>query len=283
MILVADSGSTKTNWLCESVPLIETIGFNPFFHTTDFIYGHIQAHPALMALRDQVTEIYFYGAGCSSEARNGLVETAIRRHFERATVLVDHDLKAAAYATYDGRACISCIIGTGSNSCLFDGQNIDNRVPALGYILGDEAGGSYFGKRLLSAYLYGELPTATQSLMEGQYGLTKEKIFWSVYNEPNANVYLAGFAKLLTQSPDQEYMLGIVVEGFTAFFKHHVLCYTSAAHQYPVHFVGSIAHYFQPQLAQVAESLGCELGVVDKQPVFKLLAWHQQLHQGKTA
>lgn len=273
MILVADSGSTKTNWLADGHPIMETIGFNPFFHSSEDIYSELERSAALGAIRDQITKIFFYGAGCSSPERNLIVQVSLHKFFGDAHIEVDHDLKAAALATYDGRACISCILGTGSNSCVFDGKDIDNSVPALGYILGDEASGSYFGRKLLASYLYHELPEATKHLMDTQYDLSKEKIFWAVYNESHANVYMARFAKVLTQSHDKEYIEAMVADGFRDFFKHHVVCF-DGYQSMPVHFVGSIAFYFKDLLKAVATEYGCELGVVDKQPVYRLLDWH---------
>jgi hypothetical protein len=189
---------------------------------------------------------------------------------------VDHDLKAAALATYDGRKCIACILGTGSNVCLYDGVDIDSSLSrGLGYILGDEASGSYFGRRLLTAYLYGELPKGTYDYMSSQYALSKEKVLWNVYSEPHANVYMARFAKVLTQAPDREYIEAMVHEGFREFFRHNVVCFDGYK-DYPVHFVGSIAYHFKDILKKVAWEHGCELGNVDRQPIFKLLEWHEK-------
>ena len=276
MILVADSGSTKTNWLANGHSLMETMGFNPFFHSSEDIYSELEHNEDLKGLSDKVSKVYFYGAGCSSEERNLIVNISLRKFFKTAQIVVDHDLKAAALATYDGRKCISCILGTGSNSCVFDGTDIDNSVPALGYILGDEASGSYFGRKLLAAYLYHELPRATHELMDINYNLSKEKIFWAVYNEPHANVYMARFAKVLTQSTDREYIEAMVAEGFREFFRHHVVCFAGYKTM-PIHFVGSIAFHFKELLGKIAIELGCELGAVDKQPVYRLLDWHQQV------
>lgn len=274
MIIIAESGSTKTNWLTEEQELLETIGFNPMFHTTETILAELQKHAGLNALRQRVTAVFFYGASCSSEDRNLVVEKAVRAFFPSATTIaVDHDLKAAAIATYSGVPGIACILGTGSNSCLFDGKEIYEEVPALGYVLGDEGSGAYFGKKLLAAFCYHELPAATMTMLKEQYGLEKEKIFEAVYKKPYANVYLASFAKLMTDSPDRDYMSRLAAEGFSDFFQHHVCCYKNYK-QYPVHFVGSIAHFFKAELQQVADKFGCVLGTVDRNPVYSLLGHH---------
>jgi N-acetylglucosamine kinase-like BadF-type ATPase len=276
MILVADSGSTKTNWLISNVPVIETIGLNPFFYTSDAIYDEIAKNPVLNTYRTQVTKVFFYGAGCSSPERNQIVQASLEKFFTAAAIHVDHDLMGAAIATYDGRKCISCILGTGSNVCLYDGHDIDHTISrGLGYILGDEASGSYFGRRLLTAFLYGELPPATHAYMLDTYHLTKEGINRAVYAEPHANVYMAGFAKVLTQCPDRDYIEAMVHEGFKEFFRHNVVCFPGYQ-GYPVHFVGSIAFHFKEILQRVATEFGCELGNVNRQPIFKLLEWHER-------
>jgi len=149
----------------------------------------------------------------------------------------------------------------------------DGPTLGLGYILGDEGSGAYFGKKLLARFLYKELPEATTKILSDEYGLEKNKIYDNVYTKPHANVYLAGFAHVMTSSPDKEYMERLAEEGFTEFFEHQICCYESYR-QYPVHFVGSIAFYFKPALQKVADKFGCVLGVVDKNPVYRLLEYH---------
>ena len=278
MIIIAESGSTKTNWLTEDNELFETIGFNPLFFSSEDIYNELIKNERLQKVKDLCTQVFFYGASCSSDARKKIVFDALKKYFGHAHQLkVDHDMNAAAFATYTGEPGIVCILGTGSNSCLYNGQTIYEEVPALGYVLGDEGSGAYFGKKLLAKFLYHELPPATMELLRNDYGAEKEKIFDAVYKQPHANVYLAGFAQALTHSPDKEFMETFVAEGFTDFFTHHVACYPNYQ-QYPVHFVGSIAYHFKPVLQQVAAQFGCRLGVVDKNPVYSLLQYHLKLN-----
>lgn len=274
MILIAESGSTKTNWLTEHGDACETIGLNPLFMTAEDIYGELKKYPELVSLSNRVRAVYFYGASCSSDERKKRVSDALKRFFiEASTVGVDHDLKAAALATFDGRKAIACILGTGSNSCLFDGKEIYQGVPALGYILGDEGGGAYFGKILLARFLYRELPEATHRMLKEQYGLDKEIILENVYRRPQVNVYLASFAKVMKDSPDREYMNALAQEGFKDFFQHHVACYENYR-SYPVHFVGSVAHHFREALQKTADEFGSELGNIEQQPIHRLLEWH---------
>lgn len=276
MIIIAESGSTKTNWLTDHKELHETIGFNPLFFSSDDIYNEMMKHEGLKGLRDKVEKVYFYGASCSSDDRKATVRKALEKFFSKAAAIsVDHDMNAAAYATCGGKPGIACILGTGSNSCVFDGMKVleDGPTLGLGYILGDEGSGAWFGKKLLARFLYKELPEATAKILRDVYGLEKNKIYDAVYKKPHANVYLASFAQVLTDSPDKEYMQQLAEEGFTEFFVHNICCYPNYK-QYPVHFVGSIAFYFKPVLQKVAEKFGCELGVVDKNPVYRLLEYH---------
>ncbi|MGB1647045.1 MAG: ATPase, partial [Crocinitomicaceae bacterium] len=166
-------------------------GFNPYFHSAEDISREISQHPDLILLADQIEHIYFYGAGCSSKKLNKIVENGLSTVFPSAKILVDHDLLACAYATYDGEPGISCILGTGSNSCFFDGKNLVEEVPALGYVLGDEGSGSYFGKYLLSSYLYKRLTEEINDAFEKKYNLSNATIVDKVYKECNANVYIA--------------------------------------------------------------------------------------------
>lgn len=274
MILIAESGSTKTNWLAEDKSLYQTIGFNPLFHTTESIYNELTQQTELTKQKDNFTEVYFYGASCSSPERNKVVYDALKKYFTSAKVIqVDHDMKDAAIATYDGKKAIVSILGTGSNSCLYDGVTMEEVVPALGYALGDEGSGAYFGKKLAALFLYSCLPEATNKILRDQYHLTKEGIIDSVYKKPFPNVYLARLAKVLSESPDVDFINALVEEGFTEFFKYHICCYQNYQ-QYPLHFVGSIAFVFKDVLKKVADKFGCQLGNIEREPVYRLLEWH---------
>ena len=181
MLLVADSGSTKCDWVftdgSEKRSTYHTMGFNPFFHPTDLIESEIRKNTELSALASQVQHVFFYGAGASHPSRNAVIEEALKRVFTHAEITVDHDLTGAVYATCGDEPGIACIMGTGSNSCYFDGQDIYEEVPALGYVLGDEAGGTFYGKELLRMFLYHELPEKIHQGLIDRYQLTKESIF----------------------------------------------------------------------------------------------------------
>jgi N-acetylglucosamine kinase-like BadF-type ATPase len=273
MLLIADSGSTKTQWLTADKKLFETEGLNPHFHTAESVKAALEKNRELCDQSSKISTIYFYGAGCSSEERNNIVLQGLQTIFPSAQIHIDHDLKAAAYATYNGTPGIACILGTGSNSCFFDGTHISEVVPSLGYALGDEGSGSWYGKHLVRLYLYHKLPPATQAVFETHFPVQKEEIFRRIYKEPFPNTYLASFAPILTLSPDKEFIHELVKDGFREFFKYHVACYEGYP-KYKIHFVGSMAYHFRPILDEVAAEFDTAIGTVDKQPVYNLLAWH---------
>lgn len=278
MILVADSGSTKCDWILidsqSNQHKTNSMGFNPFFHDTDLVYSNLMENELFIEYRDQVSEVYFYGAGCSSEARNTIIANGLKRVFSCAdTVLVDHDLKGAALATSQGDKGISCILGTGSNSCYFDGTDVIEKVPALGYILGDEGSGSYFGKILLSEWLYHRMPTELAEDFGKEYNLTKEGIFEAVHHKADPNVYLASFSPFMSKHIDHPYFKEMVYDGLDKFVNIHVLCYENYK-DVPVHFVGSIAYYFKEVLQKVALKYSFTVGKIEKRPVEPLAQYH---------
>ncbi len=281
MYLIAESGSTKCDWILVDqqgnyVDLYKTMGYNPFFHTTDFIINDISSHKDLMHIADKVERLYFYGAGCENISLNNVVKHALQKTFSVANVFVEHDMKAAAYSTYSGTPCITCIIGTGSNSCYFDGQTIYEEVPALAYILGDEASGSYLGKKLIAAYLYKKLPKEIEYDFDKEFGLSKEDIFDRVYNKPHANVYLASFTRFVGRHKDHPFINAFVMQGMREFFEYHVKCYEHYQNL-PVHFVGSVAFHFQEEMLMVAKEYGVNIGRIVKEPIMSLLDYHKKV------
>ncbi|MEJ6786918.1 MAG: hypothetical protein ACKVLH_03585 [Bacteroidia bacterium] len=278
MILVADSGSTKCDWILidsqSNQHKTNSMGFNPFFHDADLVYSKLMENELFIEYRNRVSEVYFYGAGCSSEARNRIIANGLKRVFSSAeTVLVDHDLKGAALSTSQGDTGISCILGTGSNSCYFDGTKVIEKVPALGYILGDEGSGSYFGKILLSEWLYHRMPAELAEDFAKEYNLTKEGIFEAVHHKADPNVYLASFSPFISKHLDHPYFREMVYDGLDKFVNIHVLCYDNYKNV-PVHFVGSIAYYFKEVLQKVAIKYSFTVGKIEKRPVEPLTQYH---------
>lgn len=277
MIIIADSGSTKCDWVvlspAEQPQLVHTMGLNPYFHSASFMAEQILNEPYLQQISKQINAVYFYGAGNSSDDLKKIVTNGLQLAFKNAKIHADHDLVGAAYATYKGEPCISAIIGTGSNSCFFDGKEIYEEVPALAYILGDEGSGSYFGKKLLADYLYKRLPKQLTDYLQNELELDKQKIIQSVYMKPHANVYLASYVRTLAKFKNLPYVDNLLREGINKFLDIHICCYNNFR-EIPTHFIGSVAFHFQDILIEEAEKLGVKIGTVTKQPIFGLVNYH---------
>lgn len=278
MILIADSGSTKCDWMVVTKDnhrtKTHTMGFNPFFHDTELISEKLMENEYLVKVRKNIDNVFFYGAGCSSVDRNNIVLKALKQVFTDATTIkVDHDLTGAALATANDSPGIACILGTGSNSCQYDGNQITENIPALGYILGDEGSGSYFGKQMLSDWLYNRMPEKLAVEFGKRYEISKESIFESVYNKPHANVFLASFMRFASDHKHHPYFRQMIYQGLAHFISIHVWCYKNFR-QVPVHFVGSIAYYFDEELREVARNHRFTVGKIEKRPIDPLGDYH---------
>lgn len=277
MILVADSGATKCDWLVASSENNDgkatTMGFSPFFHEKAFITEKILENEYLSSIAQLVKKVYYYGTGCSSPSRNQLIKDALVVAFPKAEVMVDHDLTGAAIAACMGKPGIACILGTGSNSCAYDGKDVFELVPALGHKMGDEGSGAYFGKKLLAAFLYKRLPQEIHDKLEGEYGLSKEVIFDHVYHKGHENVYFASFMKSLSDFKEGDWVQDFIYKGLDEFADIHITCYPNYK-EVPVNFVGSIAYYFLSPLEKVAEKYGFTIGRIERKPIFNLAKYH---------
>jgi glucosamine kinase len=277
MYFIVESGSTKSDWVLvdskNNQSFYSTMGFNPYFHSSELIETELNKQVDILAVADEVLGVYFYGAGCSSEEMNEIVQIGLKRIFKNAEIVVDHDLLACAYATYTGNPAISCIIGTGSNSCLFDGKELSEVVPALGYILGDEGSGSYFGKQLLSNFLYRKLPAHVEADFIATYQLDKDQIVNNVYREPNANVYIASFMPFIAKHKDEPFFIEMMYQGFKKFMEIHVCCYANYQNT-EVHFVGSLSKIFEEELNKAAGELNVTVTSIIQKPVTGLVNYH---------
>ena len=277
MILIAESGSTKTDWVLvndqNDITMFKSMGFNPFFHSSEFIAEKIKENVEFYNASKNVERLYFYGAGCSSNEMNQIVKSGLSLVFPNSLITVDHDLLACALSTYKGEPAISCILGTGSNSCYYDGQTLREEVPAIAYILGDEGSGSYYGKKLLRDYLYNQLPSSINEDFEDQFGSSKLDIFENVYLKPHANVYLASFMKFLNRHYHHNYVIDMIQNGMNEFIKIHVCCYPEHK-TVKTHFIGSISKIFEAELKSAAENNGVILGDIIQKPVDNLVNYH---------
>ncbi|MFB9843671.1 N-acetylglucosamine kinase [Mucilaginibacter ginsenosidivorans] len=275
MILVADSGSSKTDWLL-AVPKQEplqfrTAGLNPYFRTEKEMVKILQDQGAeLIKHASDITEIYFFGAGCSSPDRHEIVSNALSQLFPKAYISVDSDLLGSAFATCGHEKGLCCVLGTGSNISFFDGEEVHSGKHGLGYILGDEGSGSWFGKALVTDYLYGNMPEDIQGQFGSEYPITKESVIQNVYQKPGGNFYLASFTKFISKIRDSQYGQNLLASGFSEFIDTNIKSYPQY-HKYKCNFVGSIAYVFSDELIRLCESNEVKVGKIIRQPIHDLL------------
>jgi len=275
MILVADSGSSKTDWLLalpqNETKLFKTAGLNPYFLSEKEISKVIQEQASdLVAYADKVDEIYFFGSGCSSPDRHEIVSNAISQLFPKAFISVDSDLLGSAYATCGHEKGLCCVLGTGSNISFFDGEDIHAGKHGLGFVLGDEGSGTWFGKMLVTDFLYGNMPHDISIKFDETYHLDRETVIKNVYQKPGGNSYLASFAKFLGEIRDTEYGKKVLNSGLLEFIDTNIKSYPQY-NRYKCNFVGSIAYIFTDELTELCNENGVRVGKIIKQPIHDLL------------
>lgn len=281
MILIADGGSTKSNW-CQldgagNRVFFNTEGYNPDFMSTEAIAASLNKNLPDSLPREEMTEVYYYGAGVSNAQKAERVAAAMRQVFPNAKVKVAEDLLAAAHALLGDKPGFAAILGTGTNSCLYDGEKIIYNVDSLGYFLGDEGSGSFIGKRLLRDYLRGLLPDGLQEIFEQEFKLTREEVLDRLYNQPLPNRFLASFGKFTYDHNNISYCREIVLQGFERFFENIVAHYPNYQ-QYTFNCIGSVAYNFRDALAQAARKNGMEVGKIIRSPIDDLVSYHESKH-----
>ena len=278
MILIADGGSTKSSWcqLDETGHRVyfNTEGYNPDFMKTAAVAESLDHNLPDNLPRPDVTEVHYYGAGVSSAKKAEVLAAAMRQIFPNAQVTVDHDLLAAARALLGRKPGFGAILGTGTNSCLYDGEKIIHNVDSLGYFLGDEGSGSFIGKRLLRDYLRGLLPEGLQEIFQNEFNLTREDILDRLYNQPLPNRFLASFAKFTYDHNNISYCREIVLQGFETFFDNIVAHYPNYQ-DYTFNCIGSVGYNFRDALTEVALSHHMEVGKIIRSPIDDLVAFHE--------
>ena len=279
MILIADSGSTKCDWIAQqngnTVLKTNTLGLNPAVFESKTLEKRLQDSVDLLKIADQVKALYFYGAGCSTATPIARLTKLLQQFFKNATIQVREDMYGAVYAVTD-KPAIVCILGTGSNSCYYDGTNIHSHTPSLGYVIMDEASGNAIGKQLLRDYFYKTMPEAIAKTFKEIYDLNPDTIKTKLYKEDNPNTYLANFAHFVfSQDLAIPYFYNLVTRAFAEFIKIHVLCYPDAK-KLPIHFIGSIAHYGRNILEEVLVKNNLTLGKIVKKPIDGLLDYHSK-------
>lgn len=281
MILIGTSGSSKCDWELiqdnKKILTISSSGINPYFHTEDIIEVSVRSAGELLSYADQIEVVFFYGSGCSSKKLQNVVRRALSKVFVRSHIYVNHDIVAAAFATYDGTPSFTCLMGAGSNSCFFDGDIVRQEVPGIDYVLGDEGSGAYFGKILLQSFLRKQLPAELATAFEETYNITKHDILQNVYMKPFANVYLASFSQFIHEHKDHAFFRVILKDGLRKFVEIYLECYPDYKN-YTVHFVGSIAFFFEDILKEILTEKGIALGKIIKEPIEQLVQYHINKH-----
>ncbi|MBQ8520883.1 MAG: ATPase [Bacteroides sp.] len=275
MRLIADSGSTKTDWcMGDTHPMIHTRGINPFHQSAEDIRRTL-AEELLPRLPKEwsPSHIHFYGAGCTPE-KSVIVKEVLRTLFPQASVEVESDLLGAARALCRKEEGIACILGTGSNSCLYDGEKIIANVSPLGYILGDEGSGATLGKRLVGDCLKRQLPEDICEAFLKETGLTPAEIIDKVYRRPQANRFLASLTPFLSAHREAKEIHRLLVSCFEDFFRRNVMQYHRT--DLRVHFVGSIARHFREEVEEAATAFGLQTGKFIQSPIGELWNFHER-------
>lgn len=276
MILIADSGSTKTDWrlidIQQNIQSFETIGFNPYHISEKAILTELVSSK-LTTVQQEVKQVIFYGAGCSSLEKSNEIKTALQQFFVSAKVEINHDLLAAARALCGHQKGMVGILGTGSNTCLFDGEHIVKNVSSLGYILGDEGSGSYLGKTFITALFNNELSQEIIHNYQLQFNYNLNDVLDAVYKKPLPNRFLAQFAPFVFEQKGVPEIALIIDVCFTAFFEKHICKYENYQ-QYPLNIVGSVGFIFKDEIEKVASKYGVKIGKVIKQPIEELVRFH---------
>lgn len=277
-ILLADSGATKCEW-CLVQPnkrprVFFTQGISPYFQNAAQIESIIRNELMHELKKAEITEIFYYGTGCASTVNAKQVQKALQAVFPQAHTEVTHDLMGAARALCGREKGIACILGTGSNSCYYDGKKIAKNSPGLGYVLGDEGSGAYLGKKVIQYYLYNTFDEDLRYKFDLKYNTDKVTILEQVYKQPLPNRYLASFALFLTENRGHYMVENIIEDGLNDFFFTH-LCKFGESWKYPINFVGGVAYGFKDKIIELCESYEFEFGQILKNPMEGLIRFHK--------
>lgn len=278
MILIADCGSTKTDWvLCDAEGVVaraKTQGLNPTHQDSDKIHEILSSELSDEFISQNPDKIFFYGAGCAYELANNRMREALEGIFNTKEIHINSDLLAAARALCRHDEGIACILGTGSNSCFFDGEKIIENTPSLGYILGDEGSGAHLGRQLISDCLKKQLPKELREKFFAQYNLDLATILEKTYHSSLPNRWLASFTPFLVEHKNKPEIKALVKKCFKKFFKRNTMIYRRS--WIPIHIVGGVGVNFSDEIKETAESLGLSIGNIVDSPMSGLIEYHKQ-------
>ncbi|MGB1042672.1 MAG: N-acetylglucosamine kinase [Tenacibaculum sp.] len=280
MILIADGGSTKVDWILLNNDKTEILrdrseGLNPSILSEEKLRQRIIKVDSLSSFYKSIQQIHFYGAGCGTDKSAEYLKIVLQSIFTKAEIKVSEDLLAAVYASTSLKPGIVCILGTGSNSCYFDGKNIINIAPSLGYTVMDEASGNYFGKRLLRDYFYNKMPEKLSLEFKNKYDLDVDVVKNNLYAATGPNMYLASFAKFMFNFKTEDYIQQLIRKGFQEYFEYQINPF-SKNKETPLYFIGSIAYYFGKILEETALKNNLNVTKIIKHPIDDLVKFHQE-------
>lgn len=278
MKLIADSGTSYTDWLLlkdnGEREVIETGGINPYYQSSEAIFSEIE-FSVVPAIGREIEEIYFYGAGCLLAGKASVVKYALGRCFPKAKIEVNSNLLGAARSLCGCCEGIVCVLETGSNSCLYDGKQILEQTPSLGFVIGDEGGASYLGRQLVADYFRGFQPKSVSAKFKKAYELTREELLKNIYTKNFPNRYLGNFARFLSENIEEEYCYKLAYDCFLYFFQRNIYSYTNYKSQ-KIYFVGSTAWFFQDVIQKVLKDEGLTLGYFLQKPIARLAEFHSK-------
>ncbi|MFC0345259.1 BadF/BadG/BcrA/BcrD ATPase family protein [Epilithonimonas hispanica] len=279
MIAIVDGGSTKCDWVIlendgTEVLKTETVGFNPNIIKPELITIEIEKNQALTKFKDYLENIFFYGSGCGTPENKLIVEREIQKVFNTAQIRVKEDLLAAAYAAYRGVPAIVCILGTGSNACYFDGENVKTELPSLGFLIGDEGSGSALGKQLVRHYFMKKLPPDLHQQFTEIYQLNIDDLLKNMYHNPRANAYMADFTKFIVDRKTHPYFQNFIYKELKNFLEFQVMPYEECRES-EINFIGSIAYFFEDSLRAAASDFHFKIGTVVQRPIESLVNYHR--------
>ncbi len=282
MILIVDSGSTKCDWIAvdkkgnQLLEKMRTKGLNPAILSEKKLKKIIKKNKDLEENSEEVSHVFFYGAGCGTRKPNALLKLVLQEIFINANIYVREDTMAAVYATinHDKEAAVVCILGTGSNCSYYDGENLQQRVKSLGYSIMDDASGNYYGRQLIRDYYFNHMPENIKIALADRYNLEEDFIKYNLYKQPNPNAYLASFAEFMFLNKDSLYIKKLIKRGIKLFSNNMIMQYKEELKTVPVHFAGSIAFFSQEEIKEVAQELGFTVGNFQRRPIEGLVNYH---------
>lgn len=273
MILVADSGSSSSDWMLnvpDSKPLFfKTKGLNPFFVNEKEIENVMKDVPEIIPYIDEIKEVYFFGAGSITPDRREIVSNALTSLFPQAFIAVESDLLGAGYATCGSTPGLIATLGTGSDISFYDGQDLKPSVHGIGYVLGDEGSGAWFGKRLITSFLYGKMPRDLEKKFQEKYSLTKDAVIKHVYQRERPNSFLASFAMFMEENRTHPFIDELLTDGFDEFVRTNIMTYPKYW-EFKCNFVGGIAYTFDLHLQAVCKLHGVQVGKILRSPIQEL-------------